>query len=132
MNRIIIALFAAVVAFHGCTKEKQTPDGPTDIRIKNITDSGFINVTVNTGEEEHIFGDVAAHSETGYYRYEIAYPDAEITFTIGDNQYTTGVPDNTYAVPLQQGKFTYEVWISDEPNRKADSRVIADAPLDDK
>lgn len=132
MSRIIITLFALVMVFQGCTKEKQTPDGPTDIRIRNITDVDFLNLTVNTGEQEHIFGDLIAHSETGYYRFEIAYPDAEITFTIGDNQYSTGVPDNTYAVPLQQGKFTYEIWISNDSNRKVDSKVIADAPLDDK
>ena len=132
MNRIIIAIFAAVMVFQGCTKEKQTPDGPSDIRVKNITDVKFNNLTVNTGEEEYIFGDVAAHSETEYYRFEIAYPDAEITFTINGNQYTTGVPVNTYAVPLQQGKFTYEVWISDESNRELESKVKAEAPLDDK
>jgi hypothetical protein len=131
MKRVFIALFTAVLIFQGCTKEKQTPDGPTDIRIRNITEADFLSVTVNTGEEEYLFGDVAAHTETGYYRFEIAYPDAEITFSFNGNQYTTGVPDNTYAVPLQQGKFTYEIWISDDPNRIIASRVIADAPLGD-
>ncbi|MCA1755885.1 MAG: hypothetical protein LC649_00270 [Bacteroidales bacterium] len=129
MKRVFPALFAALLIFHGCTREKQTPDGPTDIRVRNITEADFLSVTVNTGEEEYLFGDVAAHSETGYYRFEIAYPDAEVTFTFNGNLYTTGVPDNTYAVPLQQGKFTYEIWISDDPNRVIATRVIADAPL---
>lgn len=130
MRKVILAIIIGSVAFSSCTKKSQTPDGPTDIRVRNITTSEFLNVVVNTGKETHSFGDIPSSSQSDYFRFEIAYPDAEITLTIAGEEYTTGVPDNTYAVPLQQGKFSYEVWISVPDQKKLDIRVIADAPLD--
>jgi len=130
MRNILVILFALSVALSACTKKSQTPDGPSDIRVRNLTTTNFVNVVVNTGNETHNFGDIAASGESGYFRFETAYPDSEIKLTIAGEEYTTGVPDNTYAVLLQQGKFTYEVWVSVPDQKKLDSRVIADAPLD--
>ena len=128
-NLAITVIF--LLAITACTKLSPTPDGPTDIRIRNITDSDFLNINVDVGEETHNFGDLASGLETDYFRFEKAYPNAEITLSIGDVSYTTGVPDNTYAVYLQQGKFTYEVWIAVGEQTLLDTKVIADAPLDD-
>lgn len=132
MKRIILVSMILSVIL-ACTKQNPTPDGPSDIRIRNITDSDFTEVYVDIGEEEnegeHNYGSLAKHSETEYHRFEIAYPDATITLKIGGETFTTGVPDNTYAVPIQQGKFTYEVWVA--TNNTLAMRVIADAPLDD-
>lgn len=130
MKKLILISCVIIVTLSACSKKNPTPDGPTDIRVKNITASDFVNVVVDTGEETHIFGDVAAGALTEYFRFETAYPDSEITLTIGGVAYTTGVPDNTYAVLLQQGKFTYEVWVSNDAQKKLDTRVTADAPLD--
>lgn len=130
MKNLVISVIL-ILAFVSCTKTSPTPDGPTDIRIRNVTDSDFLNINVNTGEEEHNFGDLASGQETAYFRFETAYPDSEITLSIGDQDYSTGVPDNTYAVLLQQGKFTYEVWIAIDEQGLLETDVIADAPLDD-
>ncbi len=130
-NLVISAIL--ILSLVSCTKQSPTPDGPTDIRIRNVTDSDFLNINVTTGkdEEDHNFGDLASGQETEYFRFETAYPDAEITLSIGDKAYTTGEPDNTYSVLLQQGKFTYEVWVSVDSQGLLDTKVIADAPLDD-
>jgi hypothetical protein len=130
MKKNILISLVLIITLSACSKRNPTPDGPTDIRIKNITASDFVNVVVNTGDETHVFGDVASSTQTEYFRFETAYPDSEITLQINGETYTTGVPDNTFAIFLQQGKFTYEVWISIPEQKKLDTRVIADAPLD--
>jgi len=132
MKKLLFLFLSLSLAF-ACTKENPTPDGPSDIRIRNITGSDFLNVFVDIGdgedEGEHNYGNIANHSETDYHRFEIAYPDALITLVIAGEGYSTPTPDHTYAVPIQQGKFTYEVWVSS--GNTLDMRVIADAPLDD-
>ena len=132
MKKLSLLLLSLLFVL-ACTKENPTPDGPSDIRIRNVTGSDFINVFVDIGdgedEEEFNYGDVAQHSETDYHRFKIAYPDALITLKIGGGDYSTPIPDHTYSVPIQQGKFTYEVWI--KTGNILDIKVIADAPLDD-
>ncbi|MEE4115388.1 MAG: hypothetical protein V2I37_04430 [Marinilabiliaceae bacterium] len=132
MKKLLLLLFSVFIAL-SCTKQNPTPDGPSDIRIKNITASDFTDVFVDIGdgenEGEYSYGDLANHSETEYHRFEIAYPKALISLKIGDVTYSTATPDHTYSVPLQQGKFTYEVWVS--TGTTLEMRVIADAPLDD-
>lgn len=130
MKKFLHILIVIAVSLSSCSKKNQTPDGPTDIRIRNTTSSDFVNVVVKTEDESHNYGDVNSYSESEYIRFEKAYPDSEITLSIGGIEYTTGVPDNTYAVLLGQGKFTYDVWVAIEAQRKLDSDVIPDAPLD--
>lgn len=128
-----ILFIASLLFILGCAKESSTPDGPSDIRIRNTTNSDFVNVFVDIGdgenEGEHNYGDIVGHGETSYYRFEIAYPDALITLTVGGVEYSTPIPDHTFAVPVQQGKFTYELWIS--TGTTLAMKVITDAPLDD-
>lgn len=130
MKKTAFILLTFALMLTSCSKKSPSPEGPTDIRIKNDTEAEYLNVVVNTGEETHTYGTVAAHSVSDYFRFEKAYPDSEITLTIGDVEYTTGVPDNTYAVWLGQGKFSYEVWVSVPDDHLLDMRVIPEAPLD--
>ena len=129
----LILFSIALSLIVGCKKQEPSPEGPSDIRIRNITDSDFTEVFVDIGdgenEGEFMYGGVAQHSETAYHRFEKGYPDALITLKIGGVTYSTPIPDHTYAVPLGQGKFTYEVWVSS--GTTLDMDVIPDAPLDD-
>ena len=130
MKRIVIILILIVVAA-ACKKTSTSPEGPTDIRIYNTTsDKTFENVVVNTSEEEFNFGTVLPGAYSEYHRYNKAYPKSDITMTIGGVVYTAGPQDYTYAVYLGQGKFAYRVFISDNPTKKLDMTVVAEAPLD--
>ncbi len=108
---------------------KKDPDGPSDIRVRNLTTSSFHNVTVNTSGGEYNYGDVLPGTETEYHRFDIAYRQAHITLDIDTVQYELVPVDYTYEVPLGQGKFTYELSIADTAKHKLAIHVIADAPL---
>ena len=126
-----LSLAAAVVlvfllSLPACKKD---PDGPTDIRIRNLTTSVFKNVNVNTSGGEYNYGEVQSGQETSYHRFDIAYRQAHITLEIDSVQYELVPVDYTYEIPLGQGKYTYELAIADTASRKLAIHVIADAPL---
>lgn len=110
MKKLTI-LIALVLAIAGCSKEKITPEGPTDVRIKNVTgDVVFENVIVDTGKGEFNFGNIDASTVSDYHRFEISYPEIEVSLTINGMAYTNGEPDNTYATYIGPDKVTYEVY----------------------
>lgn len=129
LKRIIVFLALTTLTLVSC-KEKTSPEGPTDIRIKNLSDVTFTSVTVNTSGGTNDYPELASGAYTEYKRFEKAYPIAEITAIIGGETYSTGTQNYNYQVVLGQGKFVYEVFIENALQKKlAISRVIAEAPL---
>lgn len=128
--RNIIALACIMMIMVSCEKPNRTPEGPTDVRIKNLTDQTFTNVIVDTGGGEHNYGDIPAGGITDYLRFDIAYPDAEITAIINGEVYTSGEKDYTYATYIGPDKITYEVYILNPEQRILEIDVIIDAPID--
>ena len=129
MKRIAVIIILMVVAI-ACKKQGLSPEGPSDIRIINLTDSDFTELFVDTGDGEHTYGSLASHDTTEYVRFTKAFPNAEISCKINGVTYTSGVPDNTYAAYVGQGKFAYKVW---SPSVGVlDMDIIPEAPLDDK
>ncbi len=114
-----------------CEKPNKTPEGPTDVRIRNITDQNFTNLIVDTGGGEYNYGDLTSGEDTDYHRFDKAYPDAEITATINGEVYTTGEQDYTYAHYIGPDKITYVVYISNPELRLLDVNIIIEAPIDD-
>ena len=132
MMRSIIALLSITLLVVSCTKPNHTPEGPTDVRIRNITDQDFNNVIVDTGGGNYNYGNIPAGTETDYHRFDKAYPDAEITVMINGEEYTTGEQDYTYATYIGPDKITYVVYISNPDLKKLDVDVILEGPIDDK
>ncbi len=132
MMRSIIALLSITLLVVSCTKPNHTPEGPTDVRIRNITDQDFNNVIVDTGGGNYNYGNIPAGTETDYHRFDKAYPDAEITVMINGEEYTTGEQDYTYATYIGPDKITYVVYISNPALKKLDVDVILEGPIDDK
>lgn len=130
----IFIIFAALVS---CKKQHFSPEGPTDVRIRNISDQVFYDLTVTSSEKEgdtYIFGSLSNGNTTDYHRFQKAYPKAEITTSIminGSAQiFSTGDVDFTYMQYMGQDLVTYEVYISDLNNHKLEiSKVIPDAQL---
>jgi hypothetical protein len=119
----------ALLLFLSVASCKKDPDGPSDIRIRNLTQSIFKNVYVNTSGGEYNYGEVLPGKETDYHRFDIAYRQADITLEIDGVQYELVPVDYTYEIPLGQGKFTYELAIADTVSHKLAIHVVADAPL---
>ncbi len=129
MKKYLIILFF-LFAVTACKKTEFEPEGPTDVRISNITDVTFNEVVVKIKDESFTVGDIAKGGVSEYSRFQTAFPKAEISAKIGGVSYSTGTVDYTYLQYLGQVRITYEVWISDPQNKKLEIHdVIYEEPL---
>ncbi|MBE0675071.1 MAG: hypothetical protein IH591_10450 [Bacteroidales bacterium] len=130
MKRVVFLLTIIMLSMSSCSKGP-SPEGPTDIRIKNLSDQTFESLSVDTSGGTNEYDAVAAGGYSDYKRFDKAYPKAEISVMIGGEIYSTGEQIYNYQVVLGQGKFTYEVFIENAALKKlAISKVIPEAPLD--
>ena len=137
----VLFLFVIVLCISSCKKKGFSPEGPTDIRIKNLSDQTFTNVIVNTTNiegQELNFGSIPPGDYSEYFRFDKAYNKAEITVTINSSDpsingvYTTGTVDNTYQAYLTPVKATYVVWINSTSEKKIEIfKVILESDLTD-
>lgn len=130
---IISLLLLSVLA---CKKKEFSPEGPTDVRIRNITGETFEEVIVSTSEKSadiDTLGNIAKGSVSDYFRFTKAYPKAEISakINIGGSmiKFSTGSVDYTYMQYMGQDRITFEVDISDPANHVLTSNVIIEEPL---
>jgi len=131
MKKILVFSFL-VFLLTGCKKTGFSPKGPTDIRVYNDSDIAFTEVVVNTSEGINTMGDVAAKGYSEYFRFDMAYPKAEITAKVNGVEFSTGSVNYLGLTYIGQAKITYKVWIKDMANRKLDLEVVypIDGPLD--
>ncbi|HUW92197.1 MAG TPA: hypothetical protein VMV74_03455 [Bacteroidales bacterium] len=135
MKRIVIIVIMAALLV-ACKKTKFSPEGPTDIRIQNKTDQTFESITVTTTDdpayEERAFtyGSVTSGSYTNYHRFDIAYPEAIITLTIGAVSYSTVIPEFRYLTYIGQDMVTYEITIQDEVNHVLKIKTTLEGPIE--
>ena len=113
-----------------CKKTVFDPEGPTDIRINNITSSTFTGLTVTMADTTINFGDIPSNDTSDYFRFDVAYPKTEITCTVDGATYTTGPAPDIYMQYLGQNKITYVVYISNPTNKELSIYdVIYEEPL---
>ena len=127
---IFLSIVLTAIVLTSCKKTEYTSDGPTDIRIHNISSLTYDSVVViNTLLESNEYGTVNPGAQTEYKRFEKAYPREQVNMYINSVSYEFP-PDDSVRVLLQQGKFTYQLDI-DTASKSLSIHVIADAPLDD-
>src|SRR5450759_3886603 len=112
MKKIIIIslLLLSVLA---CKKKGYSPEGPTDVRIRNLSDLLFQEVIVSTSEKPgdiDTLGNVANGSTSDYFRFTKAYPKAVISAKI--NIGGTLVKFSTFSLFFIQSFQAYTVRIS--------------------
>lgn len=131
MNKLtFLSLALTVIFLVSCNKTEYTPNGPTDIRIHNVSSLTYDSVVViNTLSESNEYGTVNPGAQTEYKRFEKAYPREQVNMYIDSVSYEFP-PDDSVRVLLQQGKFTYQLDV-DTVAKTLSIHVIADAPLDD-
>ena len=131
MKRItFLSIVLTAIVLTSCKKTEFTPDGPTDIRISNISLLTYDSVVViNTEFEINEYGTINPGEQTEYKRFERAYPREQVNMYINSVSYEFP-PDDSVRVLLQQGKFTYQLDV-DTVAKSLSIHVIADAPLDD-
>ena len=122
-----IIFFAAIC----CKKEKFSPEGPTDVRVANLSDSAFTEVIVNTSGGIDTLGNINSGSLSGYSLFDKAFPKAEISAKINGVLYSTGVIDYNGMTYIGRAKITYEVNISNTADKTLEIiNCSLDAPLD--
>jgi hypothetical protein len=136
MKKFIILSFLLLSSL-ACKKNKFSPDGPTDVRIRNNSDFAFTEVTVSTSEKSGdtiTFGNITNGALSDYYRFKKAYPKAEISAKIIINGslivFSTGPVDYTYMQYIGRSRISYEVDISNPTTHTLKiSNVIEEEPL---
>lgn len=125
-------LFCLLLLFavSACKKTEFSPEGPTDVRVRNISDQTLNEVIVNIDGEKDTLGTIASGGTSGYYRFKIAYSKAEIYAKINEVIFSTGPVDYTYLDFKGRMRITYVVWISDWNKKKLEIKdVIPEEPL---
>ena len=135
MKKIIVISFI-LLAVLACKKKHFSPEGPTDVRIRNISDQAFSEVVVSTSEnagDTIALGNIPSGSVSEYSRFKKAYPKAEISakINIGGTlvKFSTGVVDYTYMQYIGQDRITYEVILDTNNHVLTISNVIMEEPL---
>jgi hypothetical protein len=131
---IISLILLSVLA---CKKKGFSPEGPTDIRIRNISDLNFEQVILSTSEntdDKDTLGNIGSGSVSDYFRFTKAYPKAEISAKINLDgslvNFSTGIVNYTYMEYIGRDRITFEVYISDLNNRELTiSNVILEEAL---
>ncbi len=136
MKKLII-LSVILLTIIGCKKKEYSPEGPTDVRIRNISDMTFGDVVVSTSEKSGDtigFGVISKGTVSDYFRFQKAYPKAEISASIELNgspvKFTTGTVNYAFMQYIGQDRITFEVYISNMNNHELTiSNVILDEAL---
>lgn len=132
----ILLLSVTLLLLAACKKTQFAPEGPTDIRIRNLSDMNFSEVVIKTSEYDEdvaTIPEVNSGTTSDYIRFKKAYPKAEITakINIGGTPVTfsTGVIDYTYMNYLSTMKVTMKVYISNLSTHKFETEMIAEEEL---
>ncbi len=130
MKRVLI-LIAIAASLISCKKQEFEPEGPTDVRIRNLSDMDFNEVVVSNRDTTIAFGTILKQGGiSGYFRFNKAYSLADITAKINGVTFSTDPVNYTYLDYKGQMRITYEVWISDYAKKKlAINNVIPEEPL---
>jgi hypothetical protein len=122
---LIISLFLPILL--SCKKPAISPEGPTDVRIRNLSESAYTEVVIRIKDEEIGFGTIDKNSVSEYRRFKTAFPKAYISARINRDTISTGPVDFTYMNYFGQVRMTYDVII--ENNLLKIKNVTLDSPL---
>jgi hypothetical protein len=121
----LLTVSLILLSLLACKKKEFSPEGPTDVRIRNISDLNFQEVIVKTSENPidiDTLGTIAQASVSDYFRFTKAYSKAEISAKITLDglmyKFSTGPVDFTYMNYLGRARITFEVYISSINNKE--------------
>jgi hypothetical protein len=133
----LLYLLLIVAGITSCDQTEWAPEGPTDVRIRNLQgDITFNDVIIKTAGGRDTTGNIkemgtiAPGAVSEYERVEVAYPKAEIIAIINGETFTTGEFLSTYLTYIGQQRITYDVYISNTENKVLKiNNVTIDEPL---
>jgi len=120
-----------LLSFFACKTQEFSPEGPTDVRVKNISALTLTMVIVNTSGGIDTLGNIAAGATSAYFRFDKAFPRAEVKATVNGEVFSTGPVNYNAQTYIGQAKITYTVQIKSIPDKTLEiTDVSLDAPLD--
>ena len=122
---LIISIFLTILL--SCKKTAFSPEGPTDVRVRNLIDVPLTEVIVAIEDEEISFGTIEKNAESDYQLFKTAFPKAYISATLNGDTISTGPVDFTYMNYFGQVRMTYDVII--ENRLLKIKNVTIDSPL---
>ena len=133
MKKSLLIILATLLMVVSCKKDKNLPEGPTDVRIKNLTTFTLQNVTVDIDSIVN-FGTIDKQSTSKYVRFPIAYPKVKLTAIVEESDgsqvtYKTAGEEYTYYQHMGRMKITYEIYILDLENKLFEVKVTADEEI---
>jgi len=130
MKKLFLVTLLLSVIFLSCKKTEFSPEGPTDVRIRNLSSQTFTEVVVRIEDEEIAFGTIERSSVTEYHRFKTAFPKAYISAKIETTPISTDQVDFTYMNYFGQVRLTYDVIV--ENNLLKINNVTLDSELEIK
>ena len=122
---LLIILTVLVVA--SCKKNERTPEGPTDVRIKNVSTFALHDVTVDIDTVVN-YGVINVQATSGYIRFPKAYPKVKITAKVNIDgslvTFASEAVDYTYMQYMGRMRITYMVSIPNSENNLLEMEVI--------
>ncbi|HUH33635.1 MAG TPA: hypothetical protein VLZ28_06750 [Daejeonella sp.] len=110
MKKISILLFICLTTFLSCKKEDSKE---VLIRVRNQSAYPFKNVVVNSYNEAKRYGVIQQGQNSVYMKFDVAYRYAYIKLTAGNKEFSWQPYDYVGETPLEPGKYTYSLSISD-------------------
>jgi hypothetical protein len=121
-------IILVLTIFSACKKAEFSPDGPTDVRVRNQSGYDFYELKIKIEEEEIVFGSIINNNVSEYHRFKTAYSKAYMSAKIDNVLLTTDPVDFTYMNYFGMVRLTYEVII--ENNKLKINNVILDSELE--
>lgn len=127
-----IFFFVILLSIAACKKTEFSPEGPTDVRIRNLTTFALYELTIDIDTIVN-YGDLNPTSATEYVRFPKAYPKATISAKINRNGSLVTVStekfDYTFMQYMGQMKITYEIYMPQPDKNVFEVDVIPEEAL---
>ena len=127
---LLIALSVLLVV--ACKKKENLPEGPTDVRIRNISTFTLHDVTVDIDTVVN-YGIIDTQSISKYIRFPKAYPKVKITAKVDMDgslvTCTSETVDYTYMHCMGRMRITYEIFIPNVVNKLIEVEVIPEEEI---
>lgn len=107
MKKYIFLLFVGFV--FGCSNNNSTPPTTVMIKLSNVSNYDFKNITVGNDVVTNFYGNLNAKSKSSYMVYAHAYSYARVQLEIDGKTYTLQPIDYVGESYLKNGYYTYEI-----------------------
>ncbi|MDN6311026.1 MAG: hypothetical protein L0J60_10150 [Psychroflexus sp.] len=87
------------------------------IRLSNVSEFDFENITLKTHQNNVSFDDLNSGQKTNYKEFELAYRYAFVELDINGETYTYRPMDYVGETQLENGHYTYEINVDDLDNQ---------------